>query len=48
MNGRFHILNVEIQNVYNTKRIIWANASANRFAGYTSKQQEVILYKYME
>mgnify|MGYP001448846604 CR=1 FL=1 len=39
---------VEIQNVYNTKRIIWANASANRFAGYTSKQQEVILYKYME
>ena len=39
---------VEIQNVYNTKRIIWANASANRFAGCTSKQQEVILYKYME
>ncbi len=39
---------VEIRNVYNTGRIIWANASANRFAGYTSKQQEVTLYKYTE
>lgn len=39
---------VEIKNVFNTVRIIWANPSASRFAAYINKQQEVTLYKYTE